>query len=102
VLALFLAFALIYYLAPNVTERFHFLSPGSFVGVVLVTLATLGFSLYATHFANYDATYGSIGAVILLMFWLYIAGLVILLGAVINVVLRGYRRAASGLPRDRA
>jgi membrane protein len=36
------------------------------------------------HFANYDATYGSIGAVILLMFWLYIAGLVILLGAVIN------------------
>jgi membrane protein len=92
VLALFLAFALMYYLAPNVQEeKFHFLSPGSFVGVGLLMLATLGFTFYATNFADYDATYGSIGAVILLMLWLYIAGLVILLGAVVNVLLRDYR-----------
>lgn len=96
--ALFLAFALVYYLAPNVVDRFRFLSPGSFVGVALLILASLGFSLYATHFADYDATYGSIGAVILLMLWLYIAGLVILLGAVINVILRGYRERRHAAP----
>jgi membrane protein len=88
-IGLVLAFALTYYLAPNVRERFRFISPGSLVGAALLVLASLAFSYYTSHFANYDATYGSIGAVIVLMLWLYIAGLVILIGAVINVLLHG-------------
>ncbi|MGZ9030553.1 MAG: YihY/virulence factor BrkB family protein [Burkholderiaceae bacterium] len=89
-IALVFAFALIYYLAPNVKERFRFLTPGSVVAAALLVVASLGFSLYAGHFADYDATYGTIGAVIVLMLWLYIAGLVILVGSVINVLLNGY------------
>jgi membrane protein len=85
-----LAFALIYYLAPNVKERFRFISPGSVIAAVLLAAASLGFAVYANNFANYDATYGSIGAVILLMLWLYIAGLVILVGSVLNVLLARY------------
>jgi membrane protein len=88
-IGLVLAFALTYYLAPNVRERFRFLSPGSLVAAGLLVLASLAFSYYTSNFGNYDATYGSIGAVIVLMLWLYIAGLVILIGAVINVLLHG-------------
>ena len=90
-IGLVLAFALIYYLAPNVKERFRFITPGSVVAAVLLVGASLAFSLYTGRFADYSATYGSIGAVIVLMLWLYIAGLVILVGSVINVML--YRHA---------
>jgi membrane protein len=89
-IGLVLAFALIYFLAPNVDERFRFITPGSLVGAALLVAASVGFSYYTGHFANYDATYGSIGAVIVLMLWLYIAGLVILLGSVINVLFYRY------------
>lgn len=94
---LVLAFALIYYLAPNVKERFRFLSPGSVIAAALLVVASLGFSYYTSRFADYDATYGSIGAVIVLMLWLYIAGLVILVGSVINVLVDVHagRRAAA-------
>jgi membrane protein len=90
VLALLLAFALIYYLAPNVEQRFVFITPGSVLATALLVIASLGFSLYASRFGNYDATYGSIGAVILLMLWLYIAGLVILVGSEVNVLVETY------------
>jgi len=98
VLALLLGFAVIYRYGPNVRERFVFISPGSVVGAALLIAASLGFSLYAGHFADYDATYGSIGAVITLMLWLYIAGLVILLGSEINVLLRRYGRCRHQRP----
>jgi membrane protein len=89
-LALMLAFAMVYRYAPNVEQKFRFISPGSVVGVVLLIAASLGFSLYTANFANYDATYGSIGAVIILMLWMNIAGLVILLGSEVNAVTEHY------------
>jgi membrane protein len=89
--ALLAALALVYWLAPNVEEqRFRFITPGSIVGALLLILASVGFTLYTTSFADYDATYGSIGAVIVLMLWLYIAGLVMLLGSEINVLKERY------------
>lgn len=90
VLALLLGFAMIYRYAPNVEQKFKFITPGSVIGVTLLIVASLGFSFYTSNFANYDATYGSIGAVIILMLWLYIAGLVILFGSEINVLLEHY------------
>lgn len=56
--------------------------------------ASLGFAFYAQNFGDYDATYGSIGAVIVLMLWLYIAGLTILLGSEVNSLVEHH--AASG------
>lgn len=90
VLALLLAFALTYYLAPNVEQKFMFITPGSVIATILLVLASLGFAYYTNNFGDYDATYGSIGAVIVLMLWLYIAGLVILFGSEINALVEHY------------
>ena len=87
VLALLLGLALIYCYGPNVERPFAFITPGSVFGVGLLIVASLGFSFYTRNFADYDATYGSIGAMIVLMLWLYIAGLVILVGSEINAML---------------
>lgn len=86
-LALLLGHAFFYKFAPNVEQRFRFITPGSVFGSILLILASLAFSVYIRNFANYGATYGSIGAVIILMLWLYIAGFVILIGSEINALL---------------
>lgn len=87
VFALLLAIGLMYYLAPNCTRPLTLFTPGTISAAVLLIAASLGFRLYVTHFGNYSATYGSIGAVIVLMLWLYLAGLVILVGAEVDQVL---------------
>jgi membrane protein len=56
----------------------------------LLIVASLLFSFYTANFANYNATYGSIGAMIILMLWLYIAGLVILAGSEVNALVEHY------------
>ncbi len=89
-LALLLVFAVLYRFAPNVEQRFAFITPGSVLGVVLLIVASLGFSIYIENFGDYDATYGSIGAVIILMLWLYILGLVLLVGSEINALTEHY------------
>lgn len=89
-LALLLGFAIIYRYGPDVEQKFSFITPGSILGVTLLIVVSLGFANYTSHFANYSATYGSIGAVIILMLWLYIAGLVILVGSEINALVEHY------------
>lgn len=90
ILALLLGFAMIYRCAPNVEQKFAFITPGSVIGTTLLIIASLGFAIYTSNFADYGATYGSIGAVVILMLWLYIAGLVILIGSEINSLLNHY------------
>lgn len=87
---LLLGFALMYYLAPDVDQKFKFVSPGSVFGVAVLVGASLLFKAYVTNFGKYEATYGSIGAVIVLMLWLYVAGLVLLLGSEINALIEHY------------
>lgn len=84
VAALLLAIALIYYFAPNCERRFALITKGTVSATLLLIAASLGFRLYVANFANYSATYGSIGAVIVLMMWLYLTGLVIFVGAEID------------------
>jgi membrane protein len=88
---LLLGFAVIYDFGPNVDQSFRFVSPGSLIGTALLILASLGFRLYVENFGQYSATYGSLGAVIVLMLWLYITGLVLLLGSEINALVEHYR-----------
>jgi membrane protein len=76
--------ALVYYFAPSVKQHWHWVTPGSAVGLVLWLAVSFGLRQYVTHFGNYSATYGSIGGVILLMLWLYLTGAVLLIGAEIN------------------
>lgn len=89
-LAMTMVFAVTYYFGPDVEQKFKFISPGSITGVVALVLASLGFRLYVDHFGKYGATYGSIGAVIVLMLWLNITGFVILLGSEVNALIEHY------------
>ena len=84
------AFSLFYYLGPNVRQKFICVTPGSVVATVLLAAASVGFNVYVSNFGNYAKTYGSIGAVVVLLLWLYIAGWVLLLGAEINSLYRSY------------
>lgn len=79
------AFALIYYLAPDFREQaWQWLTPGAVIGVVLWLLVSLGFRVYLHFFNSYSATYGSLGAVIVLMLWLYLTGAAVLIGGEVN------------------
>jgi membrane protein len=79
------AFALIYYLAPNVEKRsWHWVSPGAAAAVVLWLAVSFGFRAYLSYFNSYNATYGSLGAVIILMLWFYLTGAAILIGGEVN------------------
>jgi membrane protein len=81
---LIVAMALVYYLAPDVEQQWQWITPGSVVAVLGWLLASLGFSYYVNHFGSYNATYGSIGAVIVLLTWMYVSGFFVLVGGEIN------------------
>lgn len=79
------AFALIYYFAPDVEQqKWYWITPGSLLGVLLWLGASGLFRLYLQYFDRYSKTYGSLGAVIVLMLWLYVTGVCILLGGEVN------------------
>ena len=79
-----LGIAMLNYFAPDAEQDWTWVSPGAVLATVLWLLASLGFKLYLTYFADYNATYGSLGGVIVLMLWFYISGLAILVGAEMN------------------
>ncbi len=86
VLGLFLAFLPIYYVLPPTRVSVVEVIPGTAFAAVGWTVLQIGFQLYAANAAQYEA-YGAVGAVLLFVTWLYFAGILILSGAVINVVL---------------
>ena len=93
-----LSFALIYYFAPSFAEQdWKWLTPGALIGVVLWLLVSFGFKAYLHFFNSYSATYGSLGAVIVLMLWLYLTGAAILIGSEINSEIEN-AAAESGAP----
>ncbi|HET9696051.1 MAG TPA: YihY/virulence factor BrkB family protein [Terriglobales bacterium] len=80
-----LGFAVLYFWAPDVEDqKWYWITPGSLIGVGLWVLASAGFRVYLHFFNSYSATYGSLGAVIVLMLWFYITGLALLIGAECN------------------
>jgi membrane protein len=87
VATLMLVVALVYYAFPNTEQRFVFITPGSVFAVLVWLLASWGFSLYVQNFADFSATYGSLGAVVVLLFYFYISASVLLFGAEINEVI---------------
>ncbi|MBC7962203.1 MAG: YihY/virulence factor BrkB family protein, partial [Steroidobacteraceae bacterium] len=86
-LLLMLALALTYYFTPDVEHKWIWISPGAVIAIPGWICMSLGFSFYINNFGSYDKTYGSIGAVIVLLLWLYLSGFVILIGAVVNSVI---------------
>jgi len=70
-----------------VKQKFRFITPGSVLAVVVWIIASLGFAYYVKTFADYNAMYGSIGAIIVLLLYFYISAAVLLLGAEMNAVI---------------
>jgi membrane protein len=84
-LMLVVQFSVVYYYAPDLAnKRWHWLTPGAAMGIVGWVAASLGLKVYLHYFNSYSLTYGSLGAVIVLLTWFYITGLMLLLGAEIN------------------
>ncbi len=85
--ALLFALAVAYWCGPEGKVKFRFISPGNVVAAALIALASVGFQIYVLRFGNYNATYGSLAAMIVLMMWMYLAGIALLVGGEINKVL---------------
>lgn len=86
-LAVSLAHALLYYVSPNAEVPFKWITPGGFAATVLILVSSVGLNLWVTNLGRYDQVYGQVGAIMVLMLWLYVTGLMVLIGAEINAVL---------------
>jgi membrane protein len=99
-----LLFSCYYYFGPNrEIPSWKWVSPGGVVGTVIFLVASLGFSFYVSEFGNssYSKTYGSLAGVALLIFWLYLAGIAVLLGGEINAESERQAAAEAGHPEAR-
>ncbi|HEU5410733.1 MAG TPA: YihY/virulence factor BrkB family protein [Candidatus Acidoferrales bacterium] len=86
IVALLLALAVTYRFGPDAKLKFRFISPGNVVAAILIALASIGLRLYVSEFGNYGATYGNLAAMIILMLWMYMAGIALLVGCEINAI----------------
>ena len=87
VMVMMVAVGILYYFAPDVEQEWRWVTPGAVFAVVGWILASLGFSYYVNNFGSYNKTYGSIGAVIVLLTWMYLTGFFIIVGGEINAVI---------------
>jgi membrane protein len=78
---------LVYYFAPNRRVRWVWITPGSLLATGLWMVSSFAFKFYVTNLANFNATYGAIGGVVVLLLWFYVSGLAILIGAELNAVI---------------
>lgn len=86
--AINLVISAIYWFVPNRQySRWNWLSVGSIAASIIWIVATLGFSFYVRNFGNYNVTYGSLGAVIIFLLWLYLSAYILLLGAILNQII---------------
>jgi len=93
-----LSFAMIYYFAPDLyDQKWYWITPGSAVGVLLWLTVSAVLRVYLRYADSYSLTYGSLGAVIILMLWFYVTGVAILIGGKINAEIEN-AAALAGVP----
>jgi membrane protein len=93
-----LVFSLIYYFGPDVDQRhWQWLTPGALIGMTTWVIASAALRIYLHYYNSYTATYGSLGAVMILLLWFYVTGLMLLLGAEVNAEIEN-AAAKRGLP----
>ncbi|MFJ8580687.1 YihY/virulence factor BrkB family protein [Micromonospora sp. NPDC093277] len=95
--------SLLFWIAPNVRQpRFRWLTPGGGLALLAWVLASAGFGLYVANFGSYDVTYGSLGAVIAFLVWLYLSNCALLLGVQVDAELQRGRvmQAGAGDPGE--
>jgi membrane protein len=88
---------LLYWIAPNVQQpRFRWLTVGGGIALLVWLLGSIGFGLYVANFGSYDKTYGSLGAVIAFLVWLYVSNCAVMLGVEVNAELQRGRQLQAG------
>jgi len=93
-----LVLSLLFWIAPNVQQpRFRFLTPGGAVTLIGAVIVSLGFGLYVANFSSYNATYGSLGAIIAFLIWLYLVNCAVLVGVEVNAEVARGRALQAGL-----
>jgi len=99
ILGLLTAFAIVLFLAPDVsTPRWQFISPGAVFAVIVWLIASGLFAFYTSRFASYNKTWGSLSAVIVMLTWLWLSSLALLMGAEINAEAERSRELRRGEP----
>jgi len=78
------AIGLLYYFGPDADQDWVWITPGAVAATLLWLLVSVAFKLYVANFTDYNASYGAVGGVIVLMLWFYLSGLAILAGAELN------------------
>ena len=97
---LLLAFGVIYYLGPDVKQKWQFLSFGAVFAVVVWLIASGAFAYYASRFGSYNKAWGSLSAVVVMLTWLWISSVALLLGAEINAEAERSRELREGEPAE--
>ena len=88
--AVVLLLAVVYRYGPNRPDAdWRWITPGSALATLIWLAATAGFGVYVSNFSNYNATYGSLGAIVVFLTWIYLSAYIVLLGAELNAVLEG-------------
>jgi len=88
----FMCISVIYYFAPAKKREYHFFSAGSSLATLLIVLSSAGFNYYMTNFSSYNAVYGSIGALIILLLWIQLISMILIIGFELNVSIRNARK----------
>jgi membrane protein len=87
ILLIMVAVAFLYRVAPNIEQKFHLVSPGAVLFTVVWLLATFAFGIYVSNFSSYNATYGALGGIVVLLLWFYLSSAVLLIGAELNAII---------------
>jgi membrane protein len=101
VLIVMLMFSILYYASPNVRQPgFRWVTPGGIFAVVAWLVASAAFGIYVANFGSYNKTYGSLGAIVIFLVWLWLTNVAILLGAELNAEIARGRQIEAGQPAE--
>jgi membrane protein len=91
----FFTISFIYYLGPAKSSKFRFISAGSSLATLLTILAMVGFNYYVSNFSSYNALYGSIGTLLIVLIWIYFNAIILLIGFELNASIHSARKENS-------
>lgn len=96
---LYFGIALLYYMGPRKRSQFKFFSPGATLATVLILVISIFYELYITYYASYNDLYGSLGTIMILLFWIYLISYALLIGFELNASIHGamYQKSLSRL-----
>lgn len=97
---IYTVFSLIYWLVPNLKLQYRSVMLGSLIVTIGWIVTSLGFSFYVGNYGSYSNTYGSIGAIIVLMMWLYLSGIILMIGGQINAVMNERQKAIHAMKQS--